>query len=117
MTSSSSRGGESRSRSRVRKLSSIIDNPSDDEDDTFRGEQTYYNFSISLQKDSLDLEAQPSLDPEDNDKGHNEEDNDDDESFPLLNESGAPDTLHNSSASNLNMRRQSLRRQYRYFKC
>ena len=56
-----------------------------------------------------DLEAQPSLDPEENEK-----DEDDDESHPLLNETDAPDCLQNAAAaSNQNMRRQSLRRQYR----
>ena len=57
---------------------------------------------------NLDLEAQPSLDPEENEKM---EDEDEDESYPLLHEGnqGASGATQSVTVSNS----KSLRRQYR----
>ena len=58
-----------------------------------------------------DLEAQPSLDPEDisNERLNDPERDEDDESYPLINETnvGGP-------SCSLNVGSKSLRRQYRY---
>ena len=87
------RGEEVRAESRLLKLDSIVDIPTDEEDDTLR-----------------DLEAQPSLDPEpEAEQRDGQEEEDEDESFPLLNETsflGPPQPQPGAGSK-------SLRRQYR----
>ena len=83
------RGEELRPETRLLKLDSIVDIPTDEEDDTLR-----------------DLEAQPSLDPE---PEAEQREGEEDESFPLLNETsflGPPQPQPGAGSK-------SLRRQYR----
>ena len=86
------RGDELRPETRLLKLDSIVDIPTDEEDDTLR-----------------DLEAQPSLDPEPEAEQREAEAEEEDESFPLLNETsflGPPQPQPGAGSK-------SLRRQYR----
>ena len=86
------RGEEVRAESRLLKLDSIVDIPTDEEDDTLR-----------------DLEAQPSLDPEPEAEQRDGQEEEEDESFPLLNETsflGPPQPQPGAGSK-------SLRRQYR----
>ena len=101
---------------RIIKLSDL---PTDEEDDTLRGDG-YSDIQCSLCSKSAcptDLEAQPSLDPEEgtsergrSQAGNNKEDEEEeeeDESFPLINETNFGSSQTPSTGI------KSLRRQYR----
>ena len=94
------------------KLDSIVDIPS--EDDTFKGTIHYlflkFVLAVQILNFCLDLQAQPSLDPEENtNENKNEEEDDEDESYPLLHAKEKKE----KDESQLATTGKSLRRQYR----
>ena len=100
---------------RIIKLSDV---PTDEEDDTLRGDKNTMCPLCSKSDCLTDLEAQPSLDPEEgtservggrSQSGNNkeEEEEEEDESFPLINETNFGSTQQPSTGI------KSLRRQYR----